>query len=288
MPVQISQDQQYEWNGLLLGVNTPYDVVAVIGLGQPAVRELDVDRQDDHGSFPSRRELLQLRTINIELDVIATDPVDLFNKTAALRRAVTVSDDIRPLYFRAGASGIGSGYGEIVTSYGYVRQITANLGDQNNFNTNKWYIQIRCPDPRIYSMEPHSTSVSVASTTGGWTFPWTFPWIFGSTESGTINVVNSGAMDSPLIAQFNGPVTNPRLTNDRGEFVQFNLVIASGDYLEVNFRDKTALLNGTASRYNTRVPGSSWFPLRPGSNNIQYSAAAGDGQALLTWFSAWS
>ena len=285
----ITQDYQMEYNGLLMGNDTPYDLVGIIGLGQPAVRELDVDRQDDHGSYPSRRELLQMRTINIEIDVIAADIEDLFNKTSALKRAIVVNNGIRRLDFRIAASGLGAGYGDVVSVYGYVRQVTANIGEQANYSTNKVYIQIRCPDPRVYGLTLQSTEVDVASIAGGWSFPWTFPWTFGTVESGTVIIDNQGNFDTPPVVVFNGPIVNPRISSvNLGRFLGFELSIATGDYLEVNFRDKTALLNGTASRYNNRVFGSSWFPLVPGVNVLQYSAASGSGQAEILWQNAWS
>lgn len=284
----LTADYQIEYNGLVLGAGTNYDIVGIIGFGTPPVRSVDVSRQDDHGSYPSRRELMSSRTINMEIDVIATDISDLHTKINILKRAFAVSDSIRAAAFRIAASGWGAAYGSDVITFGYVRQLTMNIGETVNYNTVKCYIQFECPDPRVYGETEQTASVSPGSATGGWTFPWTFPWTFGSVTSAIATVTNNGFMDTFLTAQFNGPSVSPRIENlNTGEYMQIDLTIDSGDYLLVSFQNRTALLNGTADRYNQRRAGSTWFPIRPGVSPLQYSIASGSGSVDLRWRDAY-
>src|SRR5690349_19563639 len=96
----ITQDYQMEFNTLLLGAETPYDIVALLGAGIPPIRAIDIARPDDHGSFPTRRELMQSRTLNIEIDVIGTEITDLYTKVNALKAAFAPYDGVRPLDMR--------------------------------------------------------------------------------------------------------------------------------------------------------------------------------------------
>jgi hypothetical protein len=85
-----------------------------------------------------------------------------------------------------------------------------------------------------------------------------------------------------------GPATNPRISNlETEEFIEIDEDIIADEFLVLNVRDRTALLNGTGNRYNLRKFGSMWFPLRPGSNILQYSLAAGDGQLEVRWRDAY-
>lgn len=274
----LTADYQIEFNTIVMGSGTAYDIVAVVGAGFPAVRDSDIDRQDDHGSFVSRRELLQERTLNIEIDIIGADPGDLWSKVNILKRAFVPSDTIRVLSIRMGATGWGATYGEDVSFYGFSRQFTMNLGDSANYNTTKAYIQFVCPDPRAYALAESNATITTGTAGLGWRFPWTFLWTFGLVAPAIGNVVNTGYFDTPPRFRFNGPTQNPRVSNvNTGEFMEFDLDIITGDYLEVDMRAKTVLLNGTGNRYSYRKFGSSWFPLRPGSNAIQYSNTYGAG-----------
>lgn len=284
----LTQDYQMEWNGLLLGTDTPYDIVAIIGAGIPSVRSNDVSRLDDHGTWPGRRELLDGRTMNLEIDIIGTGVVDLHEKVSAFKAACLPSEVIRPLYMRVAGAGWGEAYDSTSVVYGFARQLTANTGMLANANSQKAYLQIEIPDPRVYSEEEFSEVLTPGTLSGGWTFPWTFPWTFGTISSGSVDVINTGAFDTPPVVVINGPATSPRVQNlTTGEFMQLDFEVMSGETLTLNFRDKTALLNGIANRWNYRRYGSTWFPLRPGSNPIQYTLAAGSGSLTIYWRNAW-
>lgn len=285
----LTQDYQIEWNGLLMGTGTAYDIVAILGAGIPAVRSTDVNRLDDHGTYPARRELLSARTFNFEVDICGTDVGDLFSKVSAFKAACLPSEDVHPLSLRIAGAGWGLTATDTTVVYGFARQMTANIGSLANANIQKAYLQIEVNDPRIYSETEYTTTVNASVVSGaGWEFPWTFPWTFGSSSGGTTSVTNDGNMDTPPTMIVHGPATSPRILNlDTGEFVQINYTIDAADYLELNFRDKTALLNGVADRYNFRKFGGTWFPLRPGVNAIQYSLAAGTGALDIKWRNAW-
>jgi len=284
----ITSDYQIQFNNLLIGSGTPYDIVALLGTGFPVIRAADIDRQGDHGAFVSRKELMGPRTINIEVDVCATDIDDLWDKVNTLKRAFAYGDRVRELTLRFEAAGWGAISSEPITAFGFVRQLTMNLGEGINYNTQKCYIQFFCPDPRMYSATPMTIVVGPQSIIGGWTFPWTFPWTFSSVESGIIDAFNTGFVSTPIIVKFNGPSVNPTLMHgDTGRTMSYAIELPTvDDYLLVDGYAKAVLFNGTASRPDTRVQGSKWIELGPGSNVLQYSHALGTGNAEVTWRSA--
>lgn len=283
------QDYQIQWNGLLMGTGTAFDLVGINGAGIPSVRSNDINRLDDHGTFPARRELLNGRTFNFEVDIVATDIADLHSKVNAFRSACIPSEAIRELFIRIAGTGWGESSDDTVIAYGFARQMTANIGALSNANIQKAYLQIEVPDPRMYSELENSEAVGPTVVGGGgWTFPWTFPWTFGTSSGGTVSITNTGPFTTPPTMIVNGPATNPRIQNlDTGEFIQLDFAILTGETLVLNFRDQTALLNGTTDRWNFRKFGSTWFPLRPGLNPFQYTLAAGNGQLEIRWRNAW-
>lgn len=108
------------------------------------------------------------------------------------------------------------------------------------------------------------------------------------TVSGFATVENQGtAAAYPRIIVY-GPVTDARLTLiETGEFMMINLDLADGEYIDLDFANHTAYLNGNASRRGY-VSGA-WFSLPPGLSSVAfnsptYSATA---SAQIIWRDAW-
>lgn len=104
-----------------------------------------------------------------------------------------------------------------------------------------------------------------------------------------VQICNLGDYPTPPIFTFQGPVNNPRLTLlETGEYLEFTIALAAGEYLTVNVKEKTVLLNGTTSLRGTMTFASTWFRLPPGASTIKYTSGSGDG-AVVTCeaYSAW-
>lgn len=150
-------------------------------------------------------------------------------------------------------------------------------------------IGLVAPDPLKYGSIEQVAATNLPSSVGGLTVPFSVPFSINSvTVSGSAQVDNSGnAVTYPRVIIY-GPVDDARLTNvATGETLFTNLDIAAGEYLDLDFANHTAYLNGTASRRGN-VSGT-WFSLAPGTNFIAfnsptYSAAA---SAQIIWRDAW-
>lgn len=126
-----------------------------------------------------------------------------------------------------------------------------------------------------------------------------FPFI---EPPGTVEVANSGDRNAfPVIRAF-GPFGDEGNTADETEIgnvttgktlVFVGLGISAGDYLEVDFRQRTILVNSlsTQSRYQyLSFPDSAWWSLAPGVNEVSFrpDTFSGNSQMQVFWRDAYS
>lgn len=140
-------------------------------------------------------------------------------------------------------------------------------------------------DPRIYDSLAVTQSINLGATIfTGFGFPFGFNFGFGGISSVTDEVVvtNTGNRPSPPVFTINGPVTNPRILNDTmNKEMQFNIILATGETLVVDPRNKTVKLNGSVNRRNTLLA-PTWFYLAQGANSIRYRAESSDPASSLS------
>lgn len=147
-----------------------------------------------------------------------------------------------------------------------------------------------------YWQHEHETVMTAypdtAVTTSGATFDWSFDLVFpGDPGSGPASVINQGNRPAKWIARIFGPVTGPRLIHaNSGLEIHFqtSLVIAPGDFLEINSENHTVRVNGdpAASRYShINFAETDWWDLDPGLNTIRLTGSpiASPAQAELVW-----
>jgi len=159
-------------------------------------------------------------------------------------------------------------------------------------NAFEFSVQMTAPDPLRYSAELHSTSCPLPVSGGGLTFPLVFPLDFGSGGSGgRANLVNAGTVATWPVWRILGPCVSPAIVNTRtGEELAFDLVLHDDEVLVVDTDARTVLLHGTASRRSFLLPGSKWFPLRPGTTQVVFRADDRNPAARLAaeWRDAWT
>lgn len=144
-------------------------------------------------------------------------------------------------------------------------------------------------DPLRYSNPETATTIPLAASGGGFVFPLVFPLVFaGGGASGTATITNAGNAPSPLRFRINGPVTGPTIHSDAADAdLTLNMTIDSGQWVDIDVKERSVLLNGTASRYNL-LTAAEWFDLLPGSNTIHFVGASGGAPTLFVYSrSAW-
>lgn len=275
---------QGSYNGLTFGPGSDVQYVSISGLrGLTTMRTGDVPKARDHGSWPGQ-DFMNERIITLTLAVFAPQApfATVLANIANAFQPIQDPTQLLPLQFldpgwatpRQLLARPIAGDFDIDTS-GYAFNVLQNIP-----------IQLSCPDPRLYDTIVQTVGpVGLPSPTAGLTFPVTFNVTFGSSTGGSMLLSNTGNFPTGPKFTIAGPMTNPTLLNEiTGQFMTFNLPLAAGDVLVVDMRTHTAILNGTASRYNKIATGSAWFSIAPGNTTVQVGSS--DSAAVAGTFTA--
>lgn len=259
-------------------------------VSSPGVRDVTEGRADDDGERDST-ELFGARAVTLELDVFedagssitsVLDGVGAFMQPR-LRPYLAVTDDgwdqERRLRLRSDqwAAPVQSG------------RISALVRGAQ--------FQWKVPDGVWEASEVTSVTVTAdIASTDGFSFPMTFPLeMTPTTAAGATLVNNPGNTPSHIVARLYGPATGPKLLNDTtGEQIAFrdSLVLGSGEYVEVDTRERTARLLSIAdaSRLNmVDFSLTSWWRLQPGPQRLRSiaSVATAGSAAVVEYRPAW-
>lgn len=144
-----------------------------------------------------------------------------------------------------------------------------------------WSLTVVAADPRRYgtTVVSESTDLPVGLTTGR-TYSRTYPLVYGGLApggSGSVYIPQEGDFDqTPAVITFTGPVVTPRVEHvAQNRSLTFDVTVEYGETLVVDLGRQTALLNGSVNRAYTISPGSSWFMLVPGLNELLFRGSVG-------------
>ncbi|MEV7091148.1 phage tail protein [Streptomyces sp. NPDC093085] len=246
----------------------------------PPVRLALTDRPERHGAFdaPSYRGP---RVITLEGTAVA--PGRAAKEAAKDRLAAVLADGTALLPL-------------VVTEPHASRRVLVRLSSETKITDRKagafeFSLAMTAPDPLRYSARLNTRTCTLPSSSGGLVFPLEFPLDFGPGSSGGRLVPeNAGTAPTCPVWRISGPCVDPVITNTAGGAdLSFGLTLQEGDYLVVDTDARTVLLQGTASRRSTLLPGSDWFPLPPGPTPVLFRARAYEPAARLTaeWRDAW-
>jgi phage-related protein len=262
-----------------LSHHNPYLITAIDGTGA-----MDVDTQLQKSPFQDGRtyvdNALEPREISLEVAILAGDSGSIFD----LRK--TLSQVFNPKL------------GEGILRYeydGYVKEITAVIdkppvypsGSSNRMEKfQKAVITLICPSP--FWLDIADISEPLVAWIGEFRFPLRFPTKMGR-QGDSRNLLNEGDVSTPVLIQFKGPATNPKVTNETtGEFIKVNRTLNSGDTLEISTafgqkRVEVVNVDGTRTNvFNWIDLNSTFFILLPGENLISYTADTGKDTAVVT------
>lgn len=270
-----------DWKGELQGVEwgdgTPFplDTRRTRGLDTPNVRDSDVERAGRHG-VRSGADLYGRSEIR---PVMLIDEDDWLETLDTLKSAWSRSDEVVVLRWRIN--------GQIRRVYGRPRGLASALS-RVHVGVVEATGRFVATDPLWYDDHQTSLDLPLAEQEGGLAFPHGFPHGFGGGSAGVVDAHNAGNEATLPHVRIPGPVTGPRLEHvGQGRMLRFNIDVADGDWLDVDFDHQTVLLNGTASRYSTLVE-AGWWSLDPGANEIRFAAQAGTTPAQMNYRSAYS
>lgn len=170
---------------------------------------------------------------------------------------------------------------KITTDDSLSLQVQAEVNDivmdqpQEFLSYGRYFISMVAPDFRLLSQTLNSATTAVTTSAGGFTIPATIPIDFSS-ASGTekLTVTNIGTADSDPTFRITGPGTTFTVQNvTTNQLFNLNLTLASGEYVDVNVTDRTALQGGLTNVYGNFD--GDWWTLAPGDNLINFNASSG-------------
>lgn len=253
----------------------------ISGLDHPGT-DMSIDkRAGAHGAYTSGKYLKE-RVITAQARLLS-DVDTMPTQTFALKQAFTPrEEDVRFSFMLPGFSpqfvlvkpqDVRFGLRNVETAVGMVEYIGTMVAG----------------DPRIYSEAEKTASASPGGDTGGADFPMEFPQTFstGGTSGGLI-ANNAGNFEAPTVITFNGPLTNPSITNSTtGVTFRIMISIPSGSYVTATALGSTVTYDGAGSLYaNVALP-RRFIYLAPGDNSLSVSSNNGAGQIDIRWRDTW-
>lgn len=138
---------------------------------------------------------------------------------------------------------------------------------------------IRMSDPRFVGPTQPVVQTAGITNVGGTPLPWVLPVSITApgSASGAASVSYTGTAPGDPVFNLYGPSTNPGMRSDTvDKELRFTLSLTSDDFLAVDFRDRSVLLNGTedVSHLIDRIRSNWWDGdvggLVNGTNSLVY------------------
>lgn len=261
-----------------------YYLTAISGFDSPGLREVRENRPGADGQI-DYQNLLGERLIAFGGEMLANNIVEKNKLRANLINAFLVDGTYHWLRYQVS--------GEIPKQI-YCKVFSLDILDEIRDDPfgKGFTINLIAIDPRIYSQEELTETVYIPSVEGGRVFDKVYPKTYGTIQvGGKIVCANDGNFSNLPIIKLYGPLSNPKIRNndDEAKEILINIVVADGDYLEIDFEEKTVLLNGTASRYHYLDTDSKWWKMKPGNNEIEFRDGLGNvnGKAEIIFRHSW-
>lgn len=273
-------------------------VMKALDTGYPVVREVADDLPDADGSIDTS-SLAGARTVTLGVSISPAAAAES-RWTLTQRLKAFMNPRLRPrLYVQ-----YGSADPELVLTLR-----PSNFEDRlQRLRTERFDVvaQWVCPSGILESAaQNEETIIPGAGSTAGIEFGPTLDEFDGVEfplvdPPGTVEITNAGDRDAYPIIRLFGPFGDEGTSSDEttienltsGKSLVFaGMGISAGDYVEIDFRAKTILLNGTTSKYSYLLfPDSSWWTLRPGVNEIAFrpDTFSGNANAVVFWRDAYS
>lgn len=276
---QITTDGQVEWNGLLMGPGTDYDLITISGwYGAPGSNRVTINRPGRHGGLPGQLRATE-RVIEAEF---AFGGELLSGSFASVRSAAAAAFawDENPVEQELAVrmDGLSTLVNARVINY-EMPTATSTYNQGEGFIAVQWV----ATDPKRYGIDlkTYSTELPDPIETG-LAFPLAFPLSFGVDVEvgGSVVLVNNGNAHAWPVWEVIGPITGPVITcQETGNVLQFNsdFEVADGQVLRIDTDTGRVTLGGVNRRNELAV--AEWFsiPPRPSGKEVRFTASGGSG-----------
>jgi hypothetical protein len=220
------------------------------GFDFPEIRLASQDKPLEHGALVSG-QLYGGRVVGVTGIVYGTTTLSLNARRRALSAAIRI---VKNNYISQQLlCKITSDDGLLLQFYAYAQKFKMDLETRNKA---KFLLDLFAPDPYLYAQTAQAVTLGVGSGT----------------------ITNYGDANSWPTLTFNGPLTNPILTNtDLTESFKLNATIGGGDYVTVDTQAKTIVFNGITNYMDKFDIDNTWLSWIPGVNHLTLAVDAGGG-----------
>ena len=277
-PINNLADYQVEFNGLLMGPGTAYDIPPVWNfLDLAALKTMDQARIWADGSW-SGPDFADVLLPSMSIEVKGATAALFTSAVQALRAAFAPQLIPAPLWVKLpGMPAMG------IPAKTNKRNIPIDLTWNGNFS--QAAVQWRCPDPVWQSVSRSIVLAASGSAVSGLTFPmfnvvagtYVVPGVadFGATGTATASGVltNSGNTPAWPVAAITGPTTAPATVIIDGNSVTYSQPIPAGLTVTIDYRSGYASLTGNVDR--TYALSSRVFTAVSSSSSVFFSADGG-------------
>lgn len=230
------------------------------GLDFPEIRLASQDKPLEHGALVSG-QLYGGRAVTLTGVVYGTTVLSFNSKRRALEAAIRI---IKNNYISQQLlCKLTSQDGLLLQFYAYARKFRMNIEQLNKAD---FLLELFAPDPNLYAQTGQNITIGVGSGA----------------------VTNNGDSNSWPIIYFNGPLTNPEITNTTlGESFKLNTTIGGGHLVAVDMQQKTILYDNVTNYMDTFDIDNTWLSWIPGANNLTLAVDAGGGNMLVSFRDAY-
>jgi hypothetical protein len=279
----VTQDYQWEFDGLLMGEGTPYDVSLAGGfLDLSGVRANQTQRTRAHGGY-TEPMFAGGAILDLEMDIMATASTTFAAAVAALQAGTYPQVGTRPIWWQV------PGFGVLTMQVQCLhRVIPLELSYAVGFVA-KAALQFYAPDPLKYG-PPLTGTTGLPVTSGGLVYPLAYPLAYGSSTTGRISAVNVGSAPVSPVFTVAGPIDAAgfQITAvEDGITLQYNGPLGATDSVVVDTRTGSVVLNGTADRRGL-LSFSSWPSIPAASTRTFAFTTLGSYQAAASMTVAFS
>ena len=280
----VTADFQWEFDGLLLGNTTPYNVTAAPGfLDLSGVRANFTPRARAHGGY-TEPHFGGGAILDLEYNIQATSAVTFAAAVLALEAGTYPQQGTRPLWWQI------PGHPLLTMQVQCIRRTIPLTTDYQVGLVIASALQFYAPDPLKYG-PPQNASTGLPTAGGGLTYPLNYPLDYGSAGNpGQAAAQNIGTADVSPVFTVSGPIDSLgfQITSlEDGITLQFNGALGASDQVTIDTRTGAVVLNGTNDRRGL-LSYSLWPKIPAGTTRTFAFTALGAYQAAASLLVAWS
>jgi hypothetical protein len=258
--------------GTVLTMNTDLDYPFHELVTEVDVRSPERNRSQQHGMWPAY-SFLGKRLWHLQGAILADSSAEYWQKRMNFIRVFTPRPHLRQKIVGTLAIQY-TGIAEVLTCEctidGWPEIPLVGLSP----SLSEYQLNLKSPDPKLYGLEQSSFAEAPPVADYGRTYNKVYPKVYpdANIQPENLLITNSGNIETFPTFVIEGHVVNPRLVLTRYDNEQFTvaldgLTVTANDYVELDFLNRTAIMNGDTDVYSYTTT-SEWWALEPTINGV--------------------